>query len=101
MPGKRQQKEDKEGQTQRALIESQQPATVTHGIRNARLVAILSWISIHVLFFSKRLGLGGTLLTQEDGEQDIGCHLQEFALPVLARRFCEMPACEIAGQREG
>ena len=59
------------------------------------------WRVRSFLFLPVRIpGLGRSALEQERGQNHVGRHLQEFALPILEDRGCEVAASEVRQQPE-
>src|SRR6478735_1991160 len=97
----RRQEQQEEHDRKRVFVELEDPAAVPHRPRRGLFELCLPGVLVLRGGPAHRLGLGGPLLEQEDGEDDVHAHLQEFRLPVLESRLQEVPGAKVLQDGHG
>src|SRR5690606_38910733 len=90
MQGKGEEEEQKEGQTQGMFINRMDHSAMPDGPGRIMQKPPSLRLLIDRFLPIRVFGFGGTFLEQENGEDHIKTHLQEFAFPILSDRLPEM-----------
>ena len=80
------------------FVEFESPSTKPHHPRDPRGKLMLARLFIHGFLLVRIFGFSGASLIQKDSENDVGGHLQEFALPFLKGRLQKMRGKQVIAE---